>query len=59
MVHLLLSCRPPQSKILREDSEHNMYISGVIEVEVKSTEEAYDVLLKGITLLLLIVLSRR
>ncbi|XP_070547007.1 kinesin-like protein KIF23 isoform X1 [Ptychodera flava] len=39
--------RPPQSKILREDNCHNMYISGCAEVEVKSTEEAYDVFLRG------------
>ena len=32
-------CRPPQSKILREDGNHMMYVSGVVEVEVKSTEE--------------------
>ena len=39
--------RPPQSKILREDQQRNMYVSGVTEVEVKSTEEAFDILYKG------------
>ncbi|KAM4677354.1 kinesin-like protein KIF23 isoform 6-T6 [Discoglossus pictus] len=38
---------PPQSKILREDQNHNMYIAGCTEVEVKSTEEAFDVFWKG------------
>ena len=41
-------CRQPQSKILREDSQHNMYVSGIQEVEVKSTEDAYQVFHKGI-----------
>ncbi|KAG8440814.1 hypothetical protein GDO86_006523 [Hymenochirus boettgeri] len=39
--------KPPQSKILREDQNHNMYIAGCTEVEVKSTEEAFDVFWKG------------
>ncbi|XP_038622981.1 kinesin-like protein KIF23 isoform X3 [Tachyglossus aculeatus] len=38
---------PPQSKILREDKNHNMYVSGCTEVEVKSTEEAFEVFWKG------------
>ncbi|KAM4602640.1 kinesin-like protein KIF23 [Polymixia lowei] len=38
---------PPQSKILREDQNHNMYVAGCTEVEVKSTEEAFDVFWKG------------
>nr|XP_033776322.1 kinesin-like protein KIF23 isoform X8 [Geotrypetes seraphini] len=38
---------PPQSKILREDQNHNMYIAGCTEVEVKSTEEAFEVFWKG------------
>ncbi|XP_062922241.1 kinesin-like protein KIF23 isoform X1 [Mobula hypostoma] len=38
---------PPQSKNLREDSNHNMYVSGCTEVEVKSTEEAFEVFWKG------------
>ena len=39
--------RPPQSKILREDQNHNMYVAGCTEVEVKSTDEAFDVFWKG------------
>uniref|UniRef100_A0A3P9AMS6 Kinesin-like protein n=1 Tax=Esox lucius TaxID=8010 RepID=A0A3P9AMS6_ESOLU len=38
---------PPQSKILREDQNHNMYVSGCTEVEVKSTEEAFEVFWRG------------
>ncbi|XP_045564335.1 kinesin-like protein KIF23 isoform X3 [Salmo salar] len=37
----------PQSKILREDQNHNMYVSGCTEVEVKSTEEAFQVFWRG------------
>ncbi|XP_051896367.1 kinesin-like protein KIF23 isoform X7 [Pristis pectinata] len=39
--------KPPQSKNLREDSNHNMYVAGCTEVEVKSTEEAFEVFWKG------------
>uniref|UniRef100_A0A8D0AIG2 Kinesin-like protein n=1 Tax=Sander lucioperca TaxID=283035 RepID=A0A8D0AIG2_SANLU len=39
--------KPPQSKILREDQNHNMYVAGCTEVEVKSTEEAFGVFWKG------------
>uniref|UniRef100_A0A8C3AUH5 Kinesin-like protein n=1 Tax=Cyclopterus lumpus TaxID=8103 RepID=A0A8C3AUH5_CYCLU len=39
--------RAPQSKILREDQNHNMYVAGCTEVEVKSTEEAFEVFWKG------------
>ncbi|XP_034542247.1 kinesin-like protein KIF23 isoform X3 [Notolabrus celidotus] len=38
---------PPQSKILREDHNHNMYVAGCMEVEVKSAEEAFQVFWKG------------
>ncbi|NWI94330.1 KIF23 protein, partial [Pitta sordida] len=38
---------PPQSKILREDQNHNMYVTGCTEVEVKSTEEAFAVFWRG------------
>ncbi|XP_028823216.1 kinesin-like protein KIF23 isoform X1 [Denticeps clupeoides] len=38
---------PPQSKILREDQNHNMYVAGCTEVEVKSTDEAFDIFWKG------------
>ncbi|KAK9869346.1 hypothetical protein WA026_003103 [Henosepilachna vigintioctopunctata] len=36
-----------QAKILREDSQKNMYVNGVIEVEVKSAEEAFEVMNEG------------
>ncbi|XP_061831279.1 kinesin-like protein KIF23 isoform X1 [Nerophis lumbriciformis] len=39
--------KTPQSKILREDQNHNMYIAGCTEVEVKSTEEAFEVFWRG------------
>ncbi|XP_070276374.1 kinesin-like protein KIF23 isoform X4 [Myotis yumanensis] len=38
---------PLQSKLLREDKNHNMYVAGCTEVEVKSTEEAFEVFWKG------------
>uniref|UniRef100_A0A673XEZ0 Kinesin-like protein n=1 Tax=Salmo trutta TaxID=8032 RepID=A0A673XEZ0_SALTR len=38
---------PPQSKLLREDQNHNMYVAGCTEVEVKSTEEAFEVFWRG------------
>nr|XP_056721738.1 kinesin-like protein KIF23 [Euleptes europaea] len=38
---------PPQSRILREDQNHNMYVAGCTEVEVKSTEEAFEVFWRG------------
>lgn len=44
--HFSLS-RPPQSKIMREDEAHNMYVSRVREAEVKSTEEAFEMLYRG------------
>ncbi|XP_078576433.1 kinesin-like protein KIF23 isoform X1 [Branchiostoma floridae x Branchiostoma japonicum] len=37
----------PQSKILREDMNHNMYVYGATEVEVKNPEEACEQLIKG------------
>lgn len=39
--------KPPQSKLLREDQNHNMYVAGCTEVEVKSTEEAFEVFWRG------------
>ena len=36
-----------QSKILREDAHHNMYVHGVTELEVKSPAEANEILAKG------------
>ena len=48
---MFLSCfpspRPPPSHILREDCNHQMYVSGATEVEVRSTEEAFEVLYRG------------
>uniref|UniRef100_A0A2K6GAR0 Kinesin-like protein n=1 Tax=Propithecus coquereli TaxID=379532 RepID=A0A2K6GAR0_PROCO len=38
---------PPQSKLLREDKNHNMYVAGCTEIEVKSTEEAFEVFWRG------------
>uniref|UniRef100_A0A8D0HBB0 Kinesin-like protein KIF23 n=1 Tax=Sphenodon punctatus TaxID=8508 RepID=A0A8D0HBB0_SPHPU len=38
---------PPQSRMLREDQNHNMYVAGCTEVEVKSTEEAFEVFWRG------------
>ncbi|KAM7155485.1 kinesin-like protein KIF23 isoform 4-T4 [Molossus nigricans] len=38
---------PPQSKLLREDKNHNMYVAGCTEVEVKSTEEAFEIFWRG------------
>ncbi|XP_029378222.1 kinesin-like protein KIF23 isoform X2 [Echeneis naucrates] len=38
---------PPQSKILREDQNHNMYVAGCMEVEVKSAEEAFQIFWRG------------
>lgn len=39
--------RAPVSKQLREDNNRNMYVQGVTEIEVKSTEEAYAMFWKG------------
>ena len=39
--------RPPVSKTLREDLDRNMFVSGVTEIEVKNTEEAYQAFWKG------------
>uniref|UniRef100_A0A8C1LBU5 Kinesin-like protein n=1 Tax=Cyprinus carpio TaxID=7962 RepID=A0A8C1LBU5_CYPCA len=47
VIILYLHFRPPQSKILREDQNHNMYVAGCTEVEVKSTEEAFEVFWRG------------
>lgn len=37
----------PPSKLLREDMDRNMFVSGVTELEVKNTEEAFDVFMRG------------
>ncbi|XP_056273657.1 kinesin-like protein KIF23 isoform X2 [Pseudoliparis swirei] len=39
--------KAPQSKTLREDQNHNMYVSGCMEVEIKSAEEAFQVFWRG------------
>ncbi|XP_074661164.1 kinesin-like protein KIF23 [Tubulanus polymorphus] len=39
--------KAPQSRNLREDRSGNMFVHCCTEVEVRSTEEAYEVLLKG------------
>lgn len=39
--------RTPSSKILREDQRRNMFVYDSTEVEVKSTEEAFDLFWKG------------
>lgn len=40
-------CQKPQSKIVRDDGSGNMYVHGATEVEVKSTEEAFEYFYKG------------
>lgn len=37
----------PQSKVLREDKNHNMYVAGCTELEVKTTEEAFEIFCRG------------
>ncbi|KAL3284690.1 hypothetical protein HHI36_018839 [Cryptolaemus montrouzieri] len=39
--------KPLQSKILREDAQKNMYVNGVVEIEVKSADEAFEILNSG------------
>lgn len=39
--------KAPVQKSLREDAERNTFVSAVTEVEVKSTEEAYEVFWNG------------
>ncbi|XP_072291632.1 kinesin-like protein KIF23 isoform X2 [Eucyclogobius newberryi] len=43
----MIKPKPPQSKLLREDFNHNMYVAGCMEIEVKSAEEAFQVFWKG------------
>ncbi|PNF35145.1 hypothetical protein B7P43_G09270 [Cryptotermes secundus] len=42
-----ISSKQLQVKIVREDACHNMYVHSVTEVEVKSTEEAFQAFYKG------------
>lgn len=39
--------RSLQTKLVREDARHNMYVHGVTEVEVKSATDAYAVFASG------------
>ncbi|KAF6214487.1 hypothetical protein GE061_009230 [Apolygus lucorum] len=39
--------RPPNSKIVREDSNHNMFVHGANEIEVTSTDEAFEAYFYG------------
>uniref|UniRef100_A0A0A9YR00 Kinesin-like protein n=1 Tax=Lygus hesperus TaxID=30085 RepID=A0A0A9YR00_LYGHE len=39
--------RPLNSKIVREDSNHNMFVHGVNEIEVTSTDEAFEAYFYG------------
>ncbi|XP_067001862.2 kinesin-like protein KIF23 isoform X2 [Anabrus simplex] len=39
--------RTLQNRIIREDANHNMYVHGVTEVEVKTTEEAFEAFYRG------------
>lgn len=51
IIKCVLNClaqhRAPQSKIIREDGNKNMYVYAVTEVEVKSAEEAFEVFQRG------------
>ncbi|XP_012931722.1 kinesin-like protein KIF23 isoform X2 [Heterocephalus glaber] len=44
-----IKSKPPQSKMLREDKSHNIFVAGCTQVEVKSTEEAFEVFWRGQT----------
>ena len=39
---------PRPSKGLREDKKKRVYVQGVVELEVKSADEAFDIFLKGV-----------
>ncbi|CAI9590788.1 unnamed protein product, partial [Staurois parvus] len=41
------SLYPHSLRSYGEDQNHNMYVAGCTEVEVKTTEEAFDVFWKG------------
>lgn len=51
--------RPPQSKILRTDSNDNMYVMNCVEVEIKSPQEAFEVLYKGKKVVLVDILQQK
>jgi kinesin family protein 23 len=46
-VETKLSGRQLQVKIVREDASRNMYVHSVTEVEVKSTEDAFEAFYRG------------
>lgn len=47
-VCLLSFFRAPQPRVVREDANHNMYAHGVVEVEVTTAEEAFEVFRRGL-----------
>lgn len=48
-IKLITVCtrRRLQGKLVREDRTHDMYVHDVVEVEVKSSKEAHEILYKG------------
>lgn len=38
-----INCRPLQAKIVREDASRNMYVNAANELEVYSTDEAFEI----------------
>lgn len=44
---ILKQFRTLQNKIIREDGNRNMYVHGCTEVEVKSSEEAFEIFQRG------------
>ncbi|XP_033725616.1 kinesin-like protein KIF23 isoform X2 [Pecten maximus] len=43
----IVGYKPPQSKLLRTDSQDTMYVMNCVEVECKSTQEALNILYRG------------
>ena len=43
----VITFRLPTSKNIREDSDHNMYVSGATEIEIVSAQEALEYFMKG------------
>lgn len=43
-----IKLRQPQSKILREDARRRVFVQGCTEMEVKTSQEAFDLFIKGI-----------
>lgn len=44
---MIIFYRTLQSKIVREDGNKNMYVHAVTEVEVKNSDEAFEVFQRG------------